>query len=198
MKVYVATSNPGKIREIRALLDGSGIDAEYEPMWLGEIETGVSFIENARLKAASAMRLSRAPVLAEDSGIEVDALGGLPGVRSARFAGPAATDAANNAKLLRLLDGSPDRTARYRAVAVLLLPSSQECVGEGSWEGSIAAEPRGDGGFGYDPIFVPSGGRRTGAEMSPQEKNAVSHRGHAIRGLVEQARAANLIRTAAR
>jgi XTP/dITP diphosphohydrolase len=197
VKVYLATSNPGKVREIRAILDGTGLEVAFEPIWLGEIETGVTHLENARIKAHSAVRLSGRAVLAEDSGIEADALGGLPGVHSARFSGPAAGDAANNAKLLRLLDGAEDRTARYRAVAVLLLPSSEECVGEGSWEGSIAAAPRGDGGFGYDPVFVPNGEQRTAAELPPQEKDAVSHRGHALRQLVEHARAANIIRTAA-
>jgi XTP/dITP diphosphohydrolase len=193
VKVYLATSNPGKVREIREILGDSGLEVAYEPMWLGDIETGVTHLENARIKAGSAMRLSGAPVLAEDSGIEADALGGLPGVRSARFAGPAATDAANNEKLLRLLDGQTDRAARYRAVAVLLLPSAQEYVGEGSWEGAIAGAPRGDGGFGYDPLFIPNGEQRTAAELSADEKNAVSHRAHALRQLVEHARSAKLI-----
>jgi len=193
VKILLATSNPGKIREIEAILAGSGFEVDVEPMWLGDIESGVTYMENARLKAGSATRLSGRAVLAEDSGLEVDALGGLPGIRSARFAAPGATDAANNAKLLRLLDGNQDRTARYRAVAVLLLPSSEECIGEGSWEGGIATAPAGGGGFGYDPIFLPKDGSGTAAQLSPEEKNAVSHRAHALRQLVEHARAAKLL-----
>ena len=193
MKFLLATSNPGKVREVEAILAGSGIEIEVVPAWLGDIESGTTYLENALIKAGSLLRLTERPVLAEDSGIEVDALGGLPGIHSARFSGHAATDASNNAKLLRLLDGVADRAARYRAVAVLLLPSSVECVGEGSWEGSIATEPRGDGGFGYDPVFTPDGEQRTGAELAPEEKNAVSHRGHALRQLVEHARTEGLL-----
>lgn len=144
MEVVCATSNAGKIREASAILAGTGFEIASVPLWLGEVETGTSYLENARLKAASALRLAQMPVLAEDSGLELDALGGLPGLRSARFVGAGATAERNNAKLLRLLDGVPDqeRTARYRAVAVLLLPSGAELVGEGVWEGHIAAGPR--------------------------------------------------------
>jgi XTP/dITP diphosphohydrolase len=195
VRVVLATSNQGKVREVEAILAGTGLEIEVVSMWLGDIESGVSHLENARIKAGSAMRLTEHPVLAEDSGIEVDALNGLPGIRSARFAGPAATDEQNNAKLLRLLDRVPDdkRTARYRAVAVLLLPSSAEFVGEGSWEGAIATEPRGDSGFGYDPLFVPDGESRTGAELSPAEKNKLSHRARALHQLVEHARATGIV-----
>jgi non-canonical purine NTP pyrophosphatase (RdgB/HAM1 family) len=195
LRFIFATSNPGKVREVKAILDGSGIEVDVEPRWCGDIESGTSYIENARLKAATALRLTQHAVLAEDSGIEVDGLNVLPGIRSARFAGPGATDADNTAKLLRLLDAVPDaaRTARYRSVAVLLLPTTEEVVGEGSWEGLIAAEPRGDGGFGYDPVFIPDGETQTGAEMSADEKNAVSHRGHALRQLIEHARSAGIL-----
>lgn len=193
MNVVFATSNRGKMREVEAILAGTDIDIEAPPMWLGEVESGISYLENARLKATSALRLAGRPVLAEDSGIEVDALGGLPGRRSARFAGSGVTDAENNAKLLRLLDGVTERTARYHAVAVLVLPSGLECIGEGTWEGTISTAPRGEGGFGYDPLFVASGGDRTGAELSPAEKNAVSHRGSALRRLVDAARRAGVL-----
>lgn len=195
LRVLFATSNPGKLREVRALLASSGIELEGRPLWLGHEETGTTYLENARAKAAAAMRLSGRPVLAEDSGLEVDALGGLPGPRSARFAGPGATDEENNAKLLRLLDEVPedDRTARYRAVTVLLLPSGQEVTGEGTFEGRIGATPRGEGGFGYDPLFVPEGEKRTAAELTAEEKNARSHRGTALRRLVEAARGAGLV-----
>lgn len=194
MEVVCATSNAGKIREASAILAGTGFEIASVPLWLGEVETGTSYLENARLKAASALRLAQMPVLAEDSGLELDALGGLPGLRSARFAGAGATAERNNAKLLRLLDGVPDqeRTARYRAVAVLLLPSGAELVGEGVWEGHIAAGPRGEGGFGYDPLFVPSGETRTAAELSEAEKNEISHRSRALRGLVERAQKAGV------
>lgn len=194
MEVVCATSNAGKIREASAILAGTGFEIASVPLWLGEVETGTSYLENARLKAASALRLAQMPVLAEDSGLEVDALGGLPGLRSARFAGAGATAERNNAKLLRLLDGVPDqeRTARYRAVAVLLLPSGAELVGEGVWEGHIAAGPRGEGGFGYDPLFVPSGETRTAAELSEAEKNEISHRSRALRDLVERAQKAGV------
>jgi XTP/dITP diphosphohydrolase len=193
VRALLATSNAGKVREIEAILRGTGLEVDVEPMWFGDVESGVTFLENARMKAETAVRMTRRPVLAEDSGIEVDALAGLPGVRSARFAEPAADDRANNAKLLRLLDGAADRAARYRAVAILLLPSGEECVGEGSWEGTIAASPRGSGGFGYDPVFVPNGEQKTSAELTLEDKNAASHRGHALRQLVEHARAARLI-----
>jgi XTP/dITP diphosphohydrolase len=183
MDVVLATSNPGKAREARAILDGSALAVVTLPMWLGEIETGTTLLENARIKAWSASRFVHADVLAEDAGIEVDALNGLPGVHSARFAGPGATPAQNNAKLLRLLDGVPaeKRTARYRIVAVLRLRSGEEIVGEGMWEGSVIDAPRGDGGFGYDPLFVPDGRSLTVAELSPDEKNGISHRAQALR-----------------
>jgi XTP/dITP diphosphohydrolase len=193
VRVVVASSNPGKAREIQAILSRSGLELVAVPMWMGEEETGVSYLDNARRKAAAAVRLTALPVLAEDAGLEVDALGGLPGPRSARFSG--AGDDANNAKLLRLLTGVPDarRTARYRAVAVLRLPSAAEAVGEGIFEGSITTVPRGSGGFGYDPLFVPQGEGRTVAELDPRDKDAISHRGRALRRLVVNARAAGLL-----
>jgi non-canonical purine NTP pyrophosphatase (RdgB/HAM1 family) len=187
MEVVLATSNPGKAREFDDIFRGLGVTLRTAPMWLGEIETGTTYLENARLKAQSVQRLMHAPVLAEDAGLEVDALHGLPGIHSARFAGFAAKTSQNNAKLLRLLEGVEQRTARYRAVAVLSLPSGAEFVGEGTLEGSIATAPRGDGGFGYDPLFVPEGGNRTAAELSPEEKNRFSHRARALGDLLEKA-----------
>jgi non-canonical purine NTP pyrophosphatase (RdgB/HAM1 family) len=186
MQVVLATSNPGKAREARSILEQSGFEVFTVPLWIGEVETGTTYLENARLKAQSAVRLLGRAVLAEDAGIEVDALGGRPGVRSARFAGPAATSAENNAKLLRLLDGVTEekRTARYRITAVLLLPSGEEIVGEGTLEGRIIDMPRGEGGFGYDPLFVPDGREQTVAEMRSEEKNVMSHRAQALREIV--------------
>lgn len=189
MEVVLASSNEGKAREARSILAPAGVEIATLPLWLGDVETGVTYLENARLKAAAAMRMLQGrAVLAEDSGLEVDALHGLPGPRSARFAGPTASDDDNNAKLLALLSGVDDahRTARYRAVAVLLFPSGQELVGEGTFEGRIGAGPRGERGFGYDPLFVPEGEQRTAAELEPDEKNAISHRGRALRALVER------------
>lgn len=194
LEVVLATSNPGKVREATAILDTSPLRILVVDTFIGEIETGASYLENARLKAMSLARVVDLPVLAEDSGLEVDALAGLPGPRSARFAGPGATDERNNAKLLRLLGGRPEaeRTARYRAVAVLLLRTGAEIVGEGTWDGIIASAPRGTGGFGYDPLFVPAGESRTAAELTAGEKNAVSHRARALRALVRIARSAPL------
>jgi non-canonical purine NTP pyrophosphatase (RdgB/HAM1 family) len=188
LRLVLASSNEGKAREASAILGEAGVEVVTVPLWLGDVETGVTYQENARLKAAAAMRMLHEPVLAEDSGLEVDALGGLPGPRSARFAGPAATDRDNNAKLLRLLDGTEDadRTARYRAIAVLLFPSGRELVAEGTFEGRIVRAARGTGGFGYDPLFLPEGEERTAAEMALEDKNAISHRAGALRGLVAQ------------
>lgn len=185
MEVVFGTSNPGKVREVQAILAGGDIRLVSVPMWLGDVETGETFRENALLKAAAVHRMVRRAVLAEDSGIEVDALGGLPGIHSARFAGPSATSDDNNAKLLRLLEGIEDRTARYRCVVVLLDPSGSVVTAEGEWPGRIADAPRGTAGFGYDPIFIPDGDDRTGAEMDAAEKNAVSHRARALRALLD-------------
>lgn len=187
-EVVLASSNAGKAREARAILGPLGFEVVTLPIWLGDVETGSTYLDNARLKASAAMRMLQRPVLAEDSGLEVDALGGLPGPRSARFAGPGSSDADNNAKLLALLsntDGAA-RTARYRAVAVLLFVDGREVVGEGTFEGAIATAPRGNGGFGYDPLFLPKGEERTAAELSPQEKDAISHRGAALRALASE------------
>jgi XTP/dITP diphosphohydrolase len=188
LEVVLATSNPGKAREARAILEGSGLSVRTVSIWLGEVETGLTYLDNARLKASAASRMLGVPVLAEDAGIEVDALHGLPGPRSGRFAGESATTAQNNAKLLRLLDGVPpeQRTARYRITAVLLLPSGVEYTGEGTLEGRLLDGPRGAAGFGYDPLFVPNGQERTVAEMRADEKNALSHRAVALRDLLAQ------------
>lgn len=192
MRIALATTNPGKVKEARAILGEAGIEVVVPVLWLGEVETGSTFEENAALKAVAAVRMLGRPVLAEDAGLEVDALGGMPGVRSARFAGPAADDARNNAKLLRLLDGvpAPQRTARYRAVVVLALPSGALCSGAGALEGRIDVAPRGAGGFGYDPLFVPDGHDRTAAELEPGEKNAISHRAQALRAVLDAIRTA--------
>lgn len=190
MRAVLATSNAGKAREVAAILNGSGLDVDLVPMFLGHEETGRDYHENVRLKASAAMRLCGVPILAEDAGLEVDMLGGAPGPHSARFAGPGADDTQNIGKLLRLLAGVPEsrRAARYRAVVMLLLPSGEEVVGEGVLDGRVGQMPRGTNGFGYDPVFFPAGETRTVGEMNQREKSMISHRARALRQLVVTAR----------
>ena len=192
-KLIIATSNPGKLREFREMLGGVG----YEIVPQGELGIGDAeephgtFVENALAKARHASRLSKMPAFADDSGICVAALGGAPGVRSARYAdGPAAgrdaQDALNNAKLLAALAHATDRRAHYYCVIVLVRHADdpEPLIAEGRWHGEVAREPRGANGFGYDPYFLVPAFGRTAAELSPEEKNAVSHRGHALKQLV--------------
>jgi XTP/dITP diphosphohydrolase len=200
--LIVATGNPGKLREFGALLSG----LPFELHILGELgiaspeESGASFLENALLKARHAAAAALAvgfggasagvAAIADDSGLEVDALGGAPGIFSARYAGVGADDAANNAKLLRALAGTPLelRRARYRCALVMVFaPSDVEpLIAEGVWEGSILESPRGSGGFGYDPYFwLPDLGV-TAAQLDPSDKNRLSHRGIAMRALRDQ------------
>ncbi len=189
--LVLASDNAGTLREFRSLL--AGLPLLVEPQSLFGIapaeETGASFAENALLKARAAARATGAAVIADDSGLEVDALGGAPGIRSARFAGPGADDAANNAKLLASLAGlaPEDRHARYRCVLVYLPAGQAEPIfAEGVWEGVILDAPRGSGGFGYDPYFwLPELGQ-SAAELKEQDKNALSHRGKAMRALRTQ------------
>ena len=186
----VATANPGKLREFRALLSG----LPFELTSLAELglpspeETGESFLDNALLKARHAAASSGCAAVADDSGIEVDALGGAPGIYSARYAGSGAGDAANNAKLLSALAGvAPDaRQARYRCALVYIeAADAPPLVAEAAWEGLIVETPRGSGGFGYDPYFwLPELGK-TAAELDTAEKNRLSHRGKAMRALRE-------------
>lgn len=190
MRTVLATGNAGKLRELSVLLRPAGLALQS----LGELgivspeETGSTFLDNALLKARHAARAAHLPAIAEDSGIEVDALEGAPGVRSARYAGENASDRDNLEKLLAALAGVPDaqRTAHYRCVAVFVTSAQDErpLIAEATWEGSIAQAPRGSGGFGYDPIFIPAGLERTSAELDPDEKNARSHRGKALRALL--------------
>lgn len=192
MRVVVASANPGKLGELAALLAPLGVEtiAQSEFGIAPPSETGTTFLDNALIKARHAARIARLPAIADDSGLEVDALDGAPGVYSARFAGAAADDAANNAKLLAALETVPQekRSARYRAVIVLVHAPDDPAplVGEGAWEGRIGTAPSGRGGFGYDPFFIPAGGTGTAAELSPAEKNSRSHRGAALRALIAQ------------
>jgi XTP/dITP diphosphohydrolase len=187
-KLVLASGNAGKLRELREILGG---DWELVPQAELGIqaakETGQTFVENALLKARHAARLSRSPALADDSGLEVDALGGAPGVHSARYAGPTADDEANCRKLLQALAGvSPEgRTARFRCVIAVVRQADDAApiVAEACWAGRIAEAPRGDGGFGYDPVFVDLDTGRTAAELPAAVKNAVSHRARALREL---------------
>jgi XTP/dITP diphosphohydrolase len=192
LTIVLATSNHGKLLELRALLADLPVQLRSAAEVLGEqpsiVEDGATFEANALIKARAIAQATRTLALADDSGLEVDALGGRPGVRSARFAHERATDAENNAALLRELSNFEEgaRSARFRCVLALVDPwhESDEHVAEGSCEGSIAHAPRGSGGFGYDPLFLVSGqGGKAMAELSEAEKNLVSHRGRAAQAL---------------
>jgi XTP/dITP diphosphohydrolase len=188
MNWVVATANAHKLRELQALFDGLGDTLEPRPAGLAmPEETGATFLANARLKARAIAQATGELALADDSGLEVDALGGEPGVHSARWAGEPTDDAANNAKLLAELRGihGANRRARYRCVLVLAAPDGKELTAEGRFEGFVLEAPKGTGGFGYDPLFQPEGDTRTLAEYADDEKNAVSHRGRAARRLRE-------------
>ncbi len=198
MKLLLATRNQGKVRELRALLAGLPLEvmsaAEAGVEYTAE-ETGDTFAENATIKAEALCRAAGLPAVADDSGLEVGALAGRPGVRSARFAGEAATDAENNVKLLALMDTVPDgqRGGRFVSAVALAWPGRPTRVAEGVCQGIIGRAPRGSGGFGYDPLFVcqdPEPEARaaganglTYAEMSDDQKNRVSHRARAMRAL---------------
>jgi XTP/dITP diphosphohydrolase len=189
--VVIASTNPGKIVEVRQILAGLPLvllTADDVGGWPEVAETGGTYLENALIKGRVVSELTGLAALADDSGIEVDALDGQPGVRSARFSGPQADDERNNALLVARLAGVPPqgRGARYRCVAVLVTPDGVELDAMGTCEGRIALQPRGSGGFGYDPWFVPAGETRTMAELSAAEKDAISHRGKALRELDRQ------------
>ncbi len=192
--LVLASANPKKVAELRAILAEHSLGFELVPRpddVPDVVEDAPDFVGNARLKAAALVAATGHAALADDSGLEVDALGGEPGVRSARFAGEHASDADNVALLLERLADVPDgaRTARFRCVIVLQPPDGSEVVADGVVEGRIIAAPRGDSGFGYDPVFVPDeGDGRTFAEMFADEKHAISHRGRALRSLVTHLR----------
>jgi XTP/dITP diphosphohydrolase len=204
VKLLAATRSPGKQPEIRRILEPAGVQVVFPDdvgMWESPVEDTLevaeSFEGNARRKAEHFARLSGLPTVADDSGLEVFALGGAPGVRSRRFAGATGTgdevDAANNAELLRRLHGAYEsrRRARYRCVLVYLSqPDAVPQVFEGACGGRILEEPKGKGGFGYDPLFFSDELGRTFGEATPEEKDAVSHRGRALRALAEVLRPA--------
>ena len=187
MKIAIATNNPNKLREIRAILGGFfdealslsdlGIDIDIE-------ETGATLTENALIKARTIRDLTGLPALADDSGLMVDALGGAPGVYSARYAGEEHDDKKNNALLLKNLEGKP-RDAKFCSVIALCYPDGRELTAEGSAPGVILEEERGTGGFGYDPLFFSPELGKTFAEATPEQKNSVSHRSRALRAMLE-------------
>jgi XTP/dITP diphosphohydrolase len=189
-RVVLASSNAGKLRELQELLAGCGMEVLPQAAFgiAAPEEDGWSFAENALLKARYASRESGLPAIADDSGLEVDALGGRPGIHSARYAGPGRSDEANKLKLLEELAAVPAaaRTARFRCAMVFVRSADDPAplLAEAAWEGAIGFEPRGAGGFGYDPLFIVAGGTRTAAEMPAGEKNQVSHRAQALRAIV--------------
>jgi XTP/dITP diphosphohydrolase len=192
MRLVLASANPDKAAEIAAILSAAvpGLDLAPRPAEVADVdETGKTLLENARLKAAAIAAATGEAAVADDTGLAVDALDGAPGVYSSRFAGEDATYADNVAKLLESLDGVPPerRTARFETVALVCWPDGREVSATGVVEGTISTEAHGDGGFGYDPIFVPSeGGGRTFADLSAEEKHALSHRGRAFRALAAE------------
>lgn len=192
MKLVLASGNAGKLRELRALLAGDGFElhAQSEFGVVDIDETGLTFVENALLKARHAARVTGLPAMADDSGLCVDALGGAPGLYSARYAGAHGDAQANNRKLLGLLGDLPDaqRDAHFHAVIVLLRHAEdpQPLIAEGSWHGRILHAPRGGGGFGYDPVFFDPVQGASAAELDPALKNRISHRGQALAALRER------------
>ena len=183
--MVVASKNPDKIGEVRDVLGSLSHPLEVVSgfTWDDVDETGATLVENALLKARAVVAATGLAALADDTGLEVAALGGEPGVHTSRFAGPRASYADNVAALLVALEGVEHRAARFRTVIALVEPAGEEVLVEGVLEGTIASRPRGDGGFGYDPVFEV--GPRTLAELPAAEKNAISHRGRALRALVE-------------
>ena len=212
MKIVLASGNAGKLREIAAALERAGVGSEGPEVGPGlelvaQAEFGIrpapephpTFLENALAKARHAASQTGLPALADDSGVAVPKLGGLPGVRSARFAGENPSDQDNNAKLLAALRDFPsprDRRAFYCAVTVLVLNPLDPApvVAEGFWHGRILQAPRGENGFGYDPVFLDEKTGRTGGEMSAAEKNRISHRGQALRELVRKMRGRGMLK----
>ncbi|RCX17500.1 XTP/dITP diphosphohydrolase [Anaerobacterium chartisolvens] len=193
MELIAATKNKGKINEIAQILNGlplvlismeqAGIDKDIE-------EYGKTFEENALIKASEIHRLTGKMVISDDSGLEVDFLNGAPGIYSARFAGEGATDKDKNSKLLELLEGVPfeKRSARFVCVIAVVLPNGESFTTKGTCEGYIALDPQGQGGFGYDPLFFIPEYNMTTAQLKPEEKNSISHRGKALRAMADKLR----------
>jgi XTP/dITP diphosphohydrolase len=195
-RLVLATANPDKAREIHEVVEAAGLSLELvpRPADVPDVdETADTLLGNARLKAEALRDATGLPALGDDTGLEVDALGGAPGVRTARFAGEDASYTDNVAKLLADVAAvhRASRTARFRTVVVVAWPDGTETVADGTVEGVITDEPRGDGGFGYDPVFAPAGGKgQTFAELPAEKKHAISHRGRALRALAARLREA--------
>ena len=192
-RLVCASANPDKVREIDEILASCGVVLEPRPATVPDVDENADTLEgNARLKAVAIAQATGVGALADDTGLEVDALGGAPGVRSARYAGEPSDSAANIEKLLRELEAigatTPhQRRARFRTVVLVKWPDGSEAMAEGTVSGFIAMEQHGNGGFGYDPVFVPEeGDGRTFAEMDTSEKHSISHRGRALRSLAEE------------
>jgi len=190
-EVVLATHNAKKLAELRRLVEAAGLDVTVLglsdlPGYPEPAETETTFEGNALIKARAAVAETGRIALADDSGIAVDRLNGMPGVRSARWAGPGSTDLANNELLLRQLDDVPEphRTAQFVCAMAMVTPDGSEVVRHGVVEGRLVREPRGENGFGYDPLFVPDGHERTTAELDPAAKDAISHRGRAVRAIL--------------
>lgn len=188
LEVVLGTANPGKIAEIVQIMHGMDVKFitkdQMEP-WPHIIESGHTYLDNALIKAHALREFSGKAVIADDSGIEINALDGAPGVRSARFAGPRATDEQNNLRMSYLLKDVPPerRGARYRCVAVLVTAEGEEISAEGTCEGTIAMAPKGTNGFGYDPWFIPEGESKSFGVLTAEFKDGISHRGQAFRRL---------------
>jgi XTP/dITP diphosphohydrolase len=190
-RLAIASKNPHKLRELRAICADWPVEwvtvETHDGEWPDVEEPHDTYLRNAFEKAHAVAQALGMPTVADDSGIEVDALGGAPGPRSARYAGENATHADNIRQLLAALKGvpGPGRTARYRCVAAIAWPDGRELHAEDVCEGTLGTKPRGSGGFGYDPLFVPAGWEQTMAELPPEEKDRISHRGRAFRALRE-------------
>ena len=196
--LVAATGNPGKLAELGRLLDGLGWEVVAQSAYGVEPppEDGLTFVENAIIKARHAAQRTGRSALADDSGIVVDALGGAPGVHSARYAGEGSGDAANNEKLLRALSGVPaaERSARFECAVVWVRDPADPVplIARGTWAGRVLEAPRGTNGFGYDPLFLDPATGCTAAELSPERKDALSHRGQALRALRAKLRATDV------
>lgn len=191
MQIVIASRNQGKIREIRGALDLPGVElltCEDLGDWPEPEETGSTFEENALIKASALMERFGLAALADDSGLSVDHLDGRPGVHSSRYAGPEGDAERNMTRLLSELEGVPDaqRGARFVCVVALVYPTGESLLARGTCEGRILSERRGSGGFGYDPVFLPSGSDRSMAELTLDEKNLISHRGKALAAMRDQ------------
>lgn len=189
MKLIIASNNKDKIKEIKEILSSHFdeiISIKEAGIYHETVEDGTTFMENAIKKAREICEISGCASLADDSGICVDALGGEPGIYSARYSGEHGNDEMNNQLILKNLEGKTDRSAHYTCAMALFFPDGKSITAEGYWHGKVAYEPKGTNGFGYDPLFIPDGFDCTSAELTPEEKNDISHRRNALNLLLEK------------